>query len=338
MAVVTRDRVAPDELHVLVPAAPADRVRAALLKAGSASSLTAVCRRLGIARNDIMCGLRTFHGLGASGKHASAPSLLADEVLDVLRSVSADASNEITLVAVPDAGAVGIVALSGLQLVGRPRDRFFVLEFESRRKPRRPTLLELPLLLAERPLPSGQRYQDVAASRRLARLRLSEPGVFVLNAEQRIFMIGDLKVKVPRLQFFWMFCFATLAPHPFPLRLLNDNFHVDGHGDIVITPGHPDRIKIETVVAHLKSIFVTLFPESADEFALVLKRACGAAPGLPSVIAKLNANLKQALGIAATPYLVAGLRGSAGYRLTLPSHRIRLEPQVSTAHGRRHHD
>src|SRR6267154_5859337 len=80
MALVTRDRVAPDELHVLVPAVPADRVRAALLKPGSASSLTAVCRRLGIARNDIICGLRTFHGLGASGEQ-SAPPLLGDEGL-----------------------------------------------------------------------------------------------------------------------------------------------------------------------------------------------------------------------------------------------------------------
>ena len=335
---MTRDGDSVDELHVLVPAAQAVGARDALFKPGSVSSFTSTCRRIGIARTDIMFGPRTIHGLGASDSRRPHRSWRTMSWTS-FGGMCGDARSEVTLVAAPDAGALGILALSGLQLVGRPRDRFFVLDSESKRTSRRPMLLELPVLLAERSLPDGQRYHDLAASRRLARLRLSDPGVFVLNAAQRLIKIDELAVRVPRLQFFWMFCFATLAPHPFPLRLLSGNFHVDMHGTITIAPGHPDRTRIETISAHLKGIFAMLFPDSADEFALVLKRACGPVPGLPSVVAKLNANLKQALGIGAAPYLVAGLRGTAGYRLMLPPNRIKLEPRVSAPDGTwRHSD
>jgi hypothetical protein len=71
-----------------------------------------------------------------------------------------------------------------------------------------------------------------------------------------------------------------------------------------------------------------LFPDAAEEFPFVLQRACGPTPGLPSVIAKLNARLKGALGAGAEPYLIAGGRRAGGYRLTLPPAQLKLVPYV----------
>jgi hypothetical protein len=67
----------------------------------------------------------------------------------------------------------------------------------------------------------------------------------------------------------------------------------------------------------------------------VFTRACGPSPGLPSVIAKLNAHLKRALGGGAEPYLIAGGRGAGGYRLTLPPAQITLVPHMRLAHTAR---
>jgi hypothetical protein len=128
-----------------------------------------------------------------------------------------------------------------------------------------------------------------------------------------------------------MFCLATLAPKALPLRLLCGNFDVEADGRITIAAEHPQRAQLEAHARHIKRVFVTLFPEAADEFPLLFKRACGPTPGLPSAIAKLNAHLKRALGVGAEPYLIAGGRGSGGYRLTLLPAQIELVPQVRGA-------
>jgi hypothetical protein len=327
-ALVTHDRHAVDELHVLVPTAAVERLRDTLLGAPFASALTGLCQRLGIARSDMLFGRRTIHSLGGPERTHTATSQ-ADDVLETIQTLCRDNLNEVTIVAALDAGSTGVLAHSALQLVGRPSDRFFMLEHVSKRRARRPLLEELPMVLAERALSAGQRYQDVAASRQRARRRLTEPGVFRLNARRRALLIDDVVVSLPRLQFFWMFCLATFAPRHLPHRILSGHFDVDAHGRIAVAPHHPQRAEIEAVIAHLRRIFVTLFPDAPDEFAMVFSRACGAAPGLPSIIAKLNANLKRSLGIGAAPYLIAGGRGAPGYRLIVPPQRIKLEPLVS---------
>jgi hypothetical protein len=326
-AMVTSERIPVDELHVLVPAADAVRVRSALLETESRVSLTAVCAPAGIEQSATLFGGRTIHGLGLSDRAVHAASL-ADGALETLRRVCSDERNEVTVVCQSGAGALGILTHSALQLVGRPNDRFFVLEYGSGSSPE-PLLLELPMVLAEESLSASQRYLDLAVSRRLGRRRLSEPGVLWLDGHRRVLRIDDLDVVLPRLQFFWMFSLATLAPHPFPLRVVSGNFHVSGRGEIIVAPEHPRRNDIEAAVGYLRRIFSTLFPESTTDFALMFKRACGPSPGLPSVIAKLNATLRRSLGIGAAPYLIAGGRGNAGYRLTLPSNRIKIDPRVS---------
>jgi hypothetical protein len=132
-----------------------------------------------------------------------------------------------------------------------------------------------------------------------------------------------------------MFCLATLAPQPLPLRLLCGNVDIETDGRITIASEHPQQAHLEVLARHMKRVFVTLFPNAGDEFPLVFRRACGPTPGLPSVIAKLNAQLKRAFGVGAEPYLIVGGRGTAGYRLTLPPAQLELVPHIRVAHTRR---
>jgi hypothetical protein len=249
----------------------------------------------------------------------------------------------VTVVASSEAGMVGILAHSALQLVGKPTDRFCILDVGPRTRvgPKRrrqgkdrvsrPTLSEVPTILAERPVPPGLSYSELARSRRVARQRLFQPGMLTLDGRRRAIRVDDVELPVPRLQFFWMFCLATLAPQPLPLRLLCGNFEIEADGRMTIASEHPQRMHLEMLARHIKGVFVALFPEASDQFPLVFKRACGPTPGLPSVIAKLNAHLKRALGVGAEPYLIAGGRGTVGYRLTLPPAQIKLVPHIRVA-------
>jgi hypothetical protein len=117
--------------------------------------------------------------------------------------------------------------------------------------------------------------------------------------------------------------------------MLCGNFDIESDGSIIIATEHPQRAQLDGVVRHIRRVFATLFPEAVDEFPVVFKRACGPTPGLPSIIAKLNASLKRALGAGAEPYLIAGGRGAGGYRLTLPPAQIRLMPHIRVAQATR---
>ena len=194
MAVAATDRRCVDELHVLTPADAADRLRAALLKPGMASALADRCRRLGIDTADIVVSRRAIHGLGGSGKTGS----IADDVLDTLRPLCEDPMNEVTVVASSEAGAVGVLAYSALQLVGKLVARFFVLDVGSTaevgserrgqgkgRRVSRRILSEVPIILAERPIQPSQSYTELLTARRLVRRRLSQPGTLTLDGRRR---------------------------------------------------------------------------------------------------------------------------------------------------------
>ena len=219
-AIAASDCRCVDELHVLASVDAADRLRAALLKPGVTSALADRFKQLGIAQAHIVFSRRTIHGLGRFGTSGS----IADDVLDTLQKLCGDMMNDVTVVASSNAGVVGILTHSALQLVGKPTDRFFVLPVGPRTraasKPRRhrehgasgPLLLEVPAILAERPMLPIHSYTELAAARRLARQRLSQPGILTLDGRRRAIRIDDVELPVPRLQFFWMFCLATLAP------------------------------------------------------------------------------------------------------------------------------
>jgi hypothetical protein len=263
--------------------------------------------------------------LGDSG----GPRSIADDALKTLGKLCDNSMTEVTVVAASDAGVVGILAHSVLELVGKPMDRFLVLDVRPPAKAG--SLFEVPTILAERPLPSIPSYQELAASRRLARRRLLEPEMLVLDGARLTIGIDDIVLPVPRLQFFWMFCLATLAPKAFPLHVLCGNFQIEADGRITVVSEHPQRGHVAMLIQHIKRVFITLFPEAADDFPSVFKRACGPTPGLPSVIAKLNAHVKRALGAGADRYLVSGGRRGGGYRLTLLPTQIKLVPPVRIA-------
>jgi len=152
-----------------------------------------------------------------------------------------------------------------------------------------------------------------------------------MDGRRRAVEIDDVVLAVPRLQFFWLFCLGTLAPKALPLRALCGNVDVGADGSIAVASKHPHRADLEVAARHIGRVFAALFPDVADEFPSVFSRACGPSPGLPSVIAKLNAHLKRALGGGAEPYLIAGGRGAGGYRLTLPPAQIKLVPHMRLA-------
>src|SRR5262249_32901952 len=154
---------------------------------------------------------------------------------------------------------------------------------------------------------------------------LSEPGKLVLDGKHRTVRVDETEFTMPRLQFFWFFALASLAPGAFPLRALTGNFQMD-HGRLIITASQAERASLEAIVTVVKGVFNPLFPDSADEFPQKFKNACGPSPGLPATVAKINARLKRALGIGAAPYLIVGGRSTEGYRLVLPPAHIQSKP------------
>lgn len=119
-AVAANDRNCFDEVHVLTSADVSKRLCAVLLKPGTASELAERCRRLGIAKADVLFGRRTIHTLGSG-----TPSSIADDALNTLGKLCGDPMNHVTVVASSDAGALGVLAHSAFQMVAGPADRFF---------------------------------------------------------------------------------------------------------------------------------------------------------------------------------------------------------------------
>jgi hypothetical protein len=330
---ITENRHGIDELHVLTLADTTNTFRLALIRPGSATALSRWFTKPPSSQ-DVIGETRMIHSLGR-GQARLSPGTVADDLLRVLHAFCEDRVNDVTLVVSPDAGLLGLLAGPAFQIASKPTDRMFVLEPSRRGRASAvrgrhtlsrsgPALLELPTVLAERSAAAAITYQELAKSRRLARLRLIEPGMLVMNASLRTVTAGDTVIVLPRLQFFWMYCFAMLAPNPFPLSELCATVTVGPEGRVSVAP--PSRRHLETLVARIRRAFVSLFPEAAHEFALMFTRACGPSPGLPSVVAKLNSALRRALEMGADPYLIVGGRRSGGYRLTLPPTQIELRP------------
>ena len=337
IAALARDPDSVDELHVITSGAAGGKLRASLLRAaGGTEPLTEWCRQLGIARGDVLFGSRTIHVLAESADASAGET--ADEMLDTLRALCTG-SNIVDVAASVDSGPLAVLAHAALGLVGRSSDQFYFIdtELESSRMrgvrstrardlaPRPAILAPAPFVLSATPLAADVTFQELADSRRVARRRLADPGEMILDAQLRTVRVGTTHVVLPRLQFFWLFVFATLAPAAFPLRGLSGNFQVDAHGRIVLAATAPDRAALETVIGITRRLFTSLFPSATEDFPRMFKRACDVSPGLPSIVAKINARLKRELGLGATPYLIAGGRSAEGYRLTLAPVRIRTQ-------------
>jgi hypothetical protein len=266
-----------------------------------------------------------LHAVGRGETLGSA----ADDLLRIFLSLCDDPLNDVRLVLASDAGPFGLAAIQAFPFAAKPGDRVFVLtrgagpRKANARVPARAAVLELPFVLPEQPLPSGTTYQQLAASRRIERRRLLEPRTLTLDRARRVAIADDTEVALPRVQFFWLYCFATLAPAAFPLPELIGRLDVEG-GRLAVTHAHASELDV--LISRVRDAFLELFPHAEREFPGFLLRACGATPGLPSVVAKVNRAFRQALHAAAEPYLIAGGRRTGGYRLTLPPSQIRFAP------------
>lgn len=320
-----------DELHIIASSAQAHRLRAALL-----SCRNELLAPLQTGNGEVLFGGRTIHAVGNSARQFDVPSA-ADDLMRVLRGLSQDSGTELIAVVSADAVAIGILLQTVLQLVGRPGDRIAAVEGGSRplaksdragRKPNsapRP-LVELPLMLAENTPPLDFPFSRIVANRTAARRHLQQPVPVIVHTRKRTLQIGETEIALPRLQFFWLSTIAGLSPTPFPLRQLAASLKFDDHGRYSLSAIDNERHHLISIMNHARAVLEFTCPESVDQFGDFMKRALlDPSPGLPPVIAKVNARIKKALGLGAAPYLIAGGRGGDGYRFTLPASRIRID-------------
>jgi hypothetical protein len=316
VTLLVADRTPLHELHVLTPAETAVAFRAALSRTKQARWFTRARPARGIVGDR-----RMVHTVGRGETLGSA----ADDLLRSFRDVCDDPLNDVRLVIASDAGPLGLVATQVFQWAAKPGDRVFLLTRSTKRRAGRSRssaeVVELPFVLPEQPLAPDTTYQQLAASRRIERRRQLEPRTLTLDRARRIAIADDTEISLPRVQFFWLYCFATLAPTAFPLPELIGRITVN---ETRVVVAHAQAADLEVLISHVRDAFLELFPHAEREFPAFLVRACGQTPGLPSVVAKVNRAIRQALGTAAEPYLIAGGRRTGGYRLTLPPSQVRF--------------
>jgi hypothetical protein len=308
----------PDEIHVIGARDDLARVYRGLLRSTAGGNRFAKeCGRLGIPRDEILFNQRTLHPMELESQDLSAA---AERLFQVFRHLSRGGRNELTVLVARDATALGVLAHAAMQLVARPLDRFFVeLAPKSGRKAQAERLrsAEVPLLLWPDDGQPVAHYVDAVNARRMERQRLEQPDPLRLDAHRRVATVGGTTIRLPAMQFFWLYYLAASAGERFPLLEISTALAAPKRHGTVLTQklagGH-----VRSFPADLQRAFVRLFPQGADKFEAMFLRACGPQPGLPSTISKINAALRRALGRGAAPYLIEGGRGAGGYRVTLP--------------------
>lgn len=319
-----------DEIHLMLPSSVANRLRPDLTSASSSTLL----RQPEFDDRGVVFGRSTIHGFGGETSDGVSVSYLVDQAATLLERLC-DQRHDVVVCAADDAGIIGLVAHIALQLVGRANDRFLVLHGHTESETIlsntsiRWNVLELPVLLGERPHDSRQHYRNLVAERGRVRRRQTEPGVMTFDATRHVVTIDGTEIRIPRLRFYWAFVVATFAPEPLPVRLLQHSVTVHNHRDITVHATLAERVQIEHVIRHLRRVFVTLFSDEDDEFPQRLGQVCGQFMGLAVYIAKFNADVKNALGPSAAPYLIRGARGRDGYRFHLPRTQMVLSPSLA---------
>lgn len=320
-----------DELHVIAASAQAHSLRAALL-----SSRDDLLASLQSGRGDVLFGSRTIHGVGNGARQFDVAGA-ADDMMRLLRSLSHDSGAELVIVVSADAVAIGLLLHAVLQLIARPGDRIAAVQGIPRPQPRTgrfgkqrtttyQSLVELPLVLAENAPSLDVSFSWIVANRLSARRHLLQPAPVIVHTRKRLVQIGETEIEFPRLQFFWLCTIAGLSPTPFPHRQLASALKFDDRGRYSIPAVGNERDHLEAIMEHARVVFAFTCPESVDQFGEIMKRALlDPSPGLPPVIAKINARIKKALGLGAAPYVISGGRGSDGYRFTLPASRVRID-------------
>lgn len=325
----------PHELHVLATPDAAGRIRRELLSEGSrAGAFGAICRELGLNRDEILFNTRTVHTFTtASTMPAVAP---IEEVWQLLRGLCQSADSALTAMVQAEAAMAAVMIQAALQLAGRPADRLLVGVHHAAgapgtaRKSSRPAsadmYVEVPILLpATSSIDTGS-YLEQVERRRQERRRLAEPDPLTLHCRTRRLRIGDSTIALPQKQFFWVCVLARLEGALFPLTALSRALHVTPAGQVSLQLSADPHL--HRVLEHLRQTYAMLFPRKTDEFGPMVGRACGPHPGLPSTISKINATLRAALGEAAPRYLIGGGRERGGYRLPYNPPVVRIDAET----------
>lgn len=308
------DRRMPHEVRVVAAPDRAAVVVREVLGVCGAARFAEACARAGFARDEILFNQRTVHAVDADRDGAVA----AERLLALLRTPCHADDCALTVVVADDAGVAGYLLQACLHVVGRPSDRLLIdlgdVPFSGR------SPVDVPLLLwpaAER-IPAT--FADAVAQRRNERRRIVRPDVLRLDRRRRVLTVGETTIALPATQFFWLHYLASAPGERFPLAELSAGAN-----------GRPQPFtqrlsdgRVRTFPEDLQHAFVRMFPKAADKFDGMYRSACGAPPGLPSTISKINGALRRALGRGAAPYLIAGGRGAGGYRLTLPPSSIHV--------------
>jgi hypothetical protein len=314
----------PHEIRVIASRARLLETQRELLGTTGAPRFAALCERSGFSRDDILFSLRTLHAveLGESDTGTAA----IDRLLDLLRTWSTAQNSSLTVVIANDAGAVGHLLHASLQIAGRVSDCLLVDELPARprrAKPAQPVHVEVPILL----WPAGEAvphsYTMAVDSRVVERRRVVTPDVLRLDKRQLLASVGESPLRLPAMQFFWLYYLAALPGEWFPLAEVSAQFTTTRRHSVQLTQRLSDG-RLRTLPVDLRRVYLQLFPMAEDKFDAMFHRACGPHPGLPSTISKINAVIRRTLGGGAAPYLIQGGRGAGGYRLNLPPSVIQI--------------
>ena len=320
------DHRMPHEIHVV---ATRDRLAAVQHSFFAAPGrFGELCAAAGFARDEILFNGRTLHVvIEDGGPHESSGD--ADRTLALLKQLSSADDSSLTVVVAEDAGVAGHLLHAALQVVGRVADRLLIdLASDADRKRTRADAgvcryLELPVLLwpAIEPVPAT--YADAVQRRRLEQARVRRPDVLRLDCRSRVASVGDTRVTLPALQFFWLWYLASTPGERFPLAELTSLTGGARRQPGQLTQRLADG-RVRVFPGDLQRAFAQMFPSAVDKFDAMYQRACGPHPGLPSTISKINGTLRRALAGGAGPYLIKGGRGAGGYRITLPASAIQI--------------
>ena len=322
IAQLGQERRLPHEVHVIAPRLQLADVQS-LFSGNGAGRFTEWCAAVNFPREEILFNGRTLHASDDMLRDASAG---ADRLLSILRQLSAPGRACFTAAISRDSGALGHLLHAALHVVAGTEDRLWIDVGDARSEC--PTFgcadfAEVPLLLwpANEPIPTT--FADAVRRRYAERRRVVRPDPLRLDLRRRIISVGDTSIRLPAMQFFWLSYLATTPGERFPLAEIVNVLASAKRATGQVTQKLSDG-RVRTFPTDLQRMFVHLFPQGADKFEEMYRRACGLPPGLPSTISKINGALRQALGRGAPPYLIKGGRGAGGYRITLPASAIQV--------------
>lgn len=330
-----RRRYRFDEVHIVVSSAHADMVRGRLLGGSRRQGLLdRTCRRLGLADETPYLSGQTIHVVPkvTREEHGLAPApieTMAEALWQVVRQLCVERMAEVSVVTSEASGLVGSMLHGMLPLTSSHATRLYFAVSNPKGddgKVRTSAHVEVPLVLwsGTAPTRAEASFLAMAHRHRTELARLHSPDVLHVRLATQDLLIGAQHVRLPRAQFFWYACFAATSGQRFLPPEIGALLAPDQDGRIGLIPPSSNESHAARRLALLRRLHRTIYRDAEETLPGALWHACGPHPLLPSIVSKINARLKLALGPGARPYLVAAGRHDAGYGLTLDADCVQL--------------